>query len=135
MRKILIFSEMFEIRELISQDFAAEGHMVVATGNPALIRTLIPDLNPDLVLLDLHLTKVNPWKVAELIRKRSPRGIVLPFTAYANAEGNIRLVIARREGGENLSFQAFKSRMNTLLNPRPFSGEKLSSRQISCPGS
>ena len=122
---------MFEIRELISQDFAAEGHMVVATGNPALIRTLIPDLNPDLVLLDLHLSKVNPWKVMELIRKKSPRLILLPFTAYTNAEGNIRLVIARREGGENLSFQAFKSRMNTLMDPRPFAGERLSPGQTS----
>ncbi len=135
MGRALIFSEAFEIRELIAQDFAAEGHMVVATGNPALIPTLIPDLNPDLVLLDLHLSKVNPWKVMQIIRKKSPRGIVLPFTACANAEGNIRLAIARREGSEDLSFQDFKREMSTLLNLRPFAGEKLSSMQIACPGS
>ncbi len=123
MGRVLIFSEAFEIRELIAQDFAAEGHMVVATGNPALIPTLIPDLNPDLVLLDLHLRKANPWKVMQIIRKKSPRGMVLPFTACANAEGNIRLVIARREGSENLSFQAFKRKMSTLLNCRAFAGE------------
>jgi len=119
----------------MAQDFADEGYMVVATGNPALIRTLIPDLNPDLVLLDLHLNKVNPWKVMGLIKKNSPRVVVLPFTAYANAEGNIRLVIARREGGENLSFRAFKSRMNTLLNPAPLAGERLSPGRTSCPKS
>ncbi len=133
MRKILIFSEMFEIRELIAQDFAAEGHMVVAIGNPVLIPTLIPNLNPDLVLLDLHLSKMNPWEVRRIIRRKSPWGIVLPFTAYANAEGNIRLVIDLREGGENLSFQEFKSRMNNLLNPKPFADEKLSAGQVSCP--
>ncbi len=135
MGKVLIFSEAFEIRELIAQDFAAEGHMVVATGNPVLIPTLTSDLNPDLVLLDLHLSKVNPWKVMQIIRNKSPRGIVLPFTAYADAEGNIRLAIARREDSEDLSFQAFKRKMSTLLNLRPFAGEKLSSMQIACLGS
>ncbi len=135
MGKVLIFSEAFEIRDLIAQDFAAEGHMVVATGNPVLIPTLTSDLNPDLVLLDLHLSKVNPWKVMQIIRNKSPRGIVLPFTAYADAEGNIRLAIARREDSEDLSFQAFKRKMSTLLNLRPFAGEKLSSMQIACLGS
>ena len=135
MGKILIFSEMFEIRELIAQDLADEGHMVVATGNPALIRTLVPDFNPDVTLLDLHPSKVSPWEVMELNRKKSLRVIVLPFTATANAEGNIRLVIPRREGGENLSFQDFNSKVNTPLNPRPFAGERLSPQQAYCPES
>jgi len=119
MGKILIFSEMFELRELLAQDFAAEGHIVVATGNPA----LIPDLNPDLMLLDLHLSKVNPWKVMQLVRKKSARVVALPFIAYANEEGNIRLVIGPREERGSLSFQAFKSEMNTFLNAKP-SAEK-----------
>jgi CheY-like chemotaxis protein len=133
--KILILSEMFEVRELIAQDCAAEGHMVVATGNPALIRTLIPDLNPDLVLLDLHLNKINPWKVMRLIRKMSTRAFILPLSAYTNGEGNIRLVIGHREEGESLSFQAFKREMNTFLNPKPFSGERKPQEKTLSPGS
>jgi CheY-like chemotaxis protein len=117
MGKILIFGELLEIRELMVQDFAAEGHMVVAIGNYALILTLLTDLNPDLVLLDLHLNKVNPWKVMQLVRKKFPGISVLPFTTYTNMGGDVRLVIAPRDGGENLSFQDFKEKINLFLSP------------------
>ncbi len=117
MGRVLIFSELFEIRELLAQDFAAEGHTVVVTGNPALTQTLLTDLNPDLVLLDLHLKKASAWNVHHLITRKSPQLHVLPFAAYPTTDGNFQLTLARPEGGENLSFQAFKQKMNILLNP------------------
>ncbi len=124
MGKILVFSEMFEVQELIAQDFAAEGHIVVATGNPTLIQTLIPDLNPDLVVLDLNLNKINPWTVMRLIKRMSARTFIIPFTAFTNAEGNIRLVIGRREVRNAVSFQTFMSEMNAFMNPKPFAEER-----------
>jgi len=117
MGRILIFSELFEIREIIAQDFAAEGHTVVATGNPAVIRTLLTDLSPDMVLVDFHLTKINPWMMMRLVGNKFPGVLVLPFASYTNREGDVRLVISHRDGGENLSFQAFRQKMNILLNP------------------
>jgi CheY-like chemotaxis protein len=123
MGRILIFSELFEIREIIAEDFAAEGHTVVATGNPALITTLLMDLNPGMVLLDYHLNKVNPWKMMQVIRKKSPGTLVLPFAAYTSRGGNVRLVIPNQEGGENLSFQDFRQRMSILLNPQLAAGK------------
>jgi DNA-binding response OmpR family regulator len=111
----VIFSELFEIRELIAQDFADEGHTVVATGNSALIPEMLMSLGPDLILLDFHLNKINPWKMMQIIRKKSPGILVLPFSAYTNLGGNVRLVIAHQDGRENLSFQDFKQKMNLLL--------------------
>ncbi len=121
MGKLLIFSEMFEIRELMAQDFAAEGHTVVATGNAPLAQDLLTTLRPDLVLLDFHLNKTNPWRMIQLMKKKVPGISVVPFSPYTDTKGNIRLVIAQRDGGENLSFQAFKQRLNILLYPQAFS--------------
>jgi CheY-like chemotaxis protein len=129
MGKILILSDFFEIRELISEEFSPEGHMVVSTGQPSLFKELLTVLDPDVVLLDLHLKKASVWSVNHLIRKKSPRLSVLPFTAYPNTDGNIRLVIAHPEGGENLSFQAFKQKMNILLNPNLSSQQGKSGEQ------
>jgi CheY-like chemotaxis protein len=129
MGKILILSDFFEIRELISEEFSPEGHMVVSTGQPSLFQELLTVLDPDVVLLDLHLKKANAWGVNHLIRKKSPQLPVLPFTAYPNPDGNIRLVLAHPEGEENLSFHAFKQKMNTLLNPNLASEQRKSDRQ------
>ena len=118
MARILIFCELFEIREVLAQDLAAEGHTVVGTSNPALIQTLLRDLNPVLVLIDLHLNKIDPWKMVHLIRKKSPGTRVLPFAAYTTERGDVRLVISNRDGGENLSFQAFKQKMDIFIHPQ-----------------
>jgi CheY-like chemotaxis protein len=126
MGKILIFSELFEIREIIVQDFASEGHTVVSTGNAALTQDLLMTLVPDVVLLDIHLHRVNSWQMMQLIRKKFPGIFIFPFAAYTNMEGEVRLVIAHRDGGENLSFQDFKQRMNMLLNPKVHAEERKS---------
>ena len=78
MGNILIFSEFAEIRELLAQEFAGDGQVVIATGNPALIRELLRNLDPDLMLIDFHLNKVNPWRMLRDIRKEFPRLFVLP---------------------------------------------------------
>jgi DNA-binding response OmpR family regulator len=135
MGKILVCTKLFEIRELILQDLAAEGHTVVSTGNPVLMQDLLMTLVPDLVLLDFHLDKIHPWKMMQLIQKKSPGVSVLPFSAYTNGGGEVRMVIAHRDGGENLSFQAFKSMMNTFLDPKTYSRERKSQDRVFSPES
>ena len=129
MGKILILSDFFEIRELMAEEFSPEGHMVVSTGQPALFQELLTALDPDVVLLDLHLKKASAWTVNHVIRKKSPQLPVFPFAAFPNADGNFQLVLARPEGGENLSFQAFKQKMNILLNPNLASEQGKSEEQ------
>jgi len=119
MGKFLIFSEFREIRELLSQEFAGDGHVVIATGNPGLIQELLWNLDPDLLLIDFHLNKVNPWQMMQQISKDSPRLLVLPYTAYAGMDGNIRLVIAHPKGGKNLSLRAFIQKIDSFLGSGP----------------
>ena len=123
MAKILIFSEFSENRELLAQEFAGDGHVVIATGNPALIRELLRNLDPDLMLIDFHLNKVNPWQMMRQIGKESPRLLVLPYTAYSAQDGNLRLVMAHPEGGKNLPLQAFKRKLDSFLDSGPIAGD------------
>ena len=118
MGKLLIFSELFQIRELMAEDLAGEGHTIVATGKAYLIQNLLTTLAPDMVLLDFHLNRTNPWRMIQLIKKNSPGISVVPFSAYTDTKGDLRVVVAQRDGGENISLQAFKQRMNMLLGPR-----------------
>jgi len=122
MGKLLIFSEFAEIRELLAQEFVGDGHTVISTGNPALIRELLRNLDPTLLLIDFHLNKVNPWQMMRQIRKESPGLPVLPYTAYSAQDGNLRLVIADPAGGKNLPLKAFKKKLDSFLNPEPVAG-------------
>ncbi len=129
MGKLLIFSELSEIRELLSQEFAGDGHTVIATGNHALMRELLRNFGPDLMLMDFHISKISPWQLMRRINKESPRLLVLPYTAYSDQDGNLRLVLAHPEGGKNLTFQAFKRKLNSFLNPAPIPGNGTSMNQ------
>ncbi len=129
MGKLLIFSEFGEIRELLAQEFVGDGHIVIATGNPALIREMLRNLDPTLLLIDFHLNKVNPWQMMQQIRKESPDLLVLPYTAYSAQDGNLRLVIAHPEGGKNLTLPAFKTILDSFLNPDPIAGDGKSINQ------
>src|SRR5512143_1178355 len=106
MGKLLIFSELGEMRELLAQEFAEEGHAVTSTGNPALLREILRKLDPHLLLIDFHLNKINPWQMVRQIRKEAPDLRVLPYTAYSAQDGNLRLVIADPKGGLNLPLRA-----------------------------
>jgi len=129
MGKLLIFSEFEEIRELLAQEFVGDGHVVIATGNPALIREMLRNLDPTLLLIDFHLNKVNPWQMMRQIRKESPGLPVLPYTAYSAQDGNLRLVIAHPEGGKNLLLRAFKRKLDSFLNTDTIAGDGKSINQ------
>ncbi len=123
MGKLLIFSEIQEIRDLLAQEFVEDGHLVIGTGNPSQIRELLRILDPNLLLIDFHLHKVNPWQMMRQISKESPGLPVLPYTAYSAQDGNLRLIIAHPEGGGNLPLQAFKEKLDSFLNPEPVAGD------------
>jgi CheY-like chemotaxis protein len=123
MGKLLIFSESSAIRELLAQELGGDGYTVIATGNPALILELLRNLDPDLLLIDFHLNKVNPWQLMRQISKESTHLLVLPYSAYSGQDGNLRLVLAHPEGGKNLTIHAFKRKLDSFLNPAPIAGD------------
>ena len=53
MKKLLIIYDYASVRELLMEELAADGHLVVPLGKPALAKEVIGTLRPDLVLLNL----------------------------------------------------------------------------------
>jgi CheY-like chemotaxis protein len=81
MAKILIIGEKAESRTLLAEELAAEGHTVALTGTAALIGEFLFTLEPDLVLLDLCLNRVDQWWVLDEIKRQSPDIPLVPYTS------------------------------------------------------
>jgi DNA-binding response OmpR family regulator len=90
MDKILIVDGYPSVRELLAEELAGEGKMVVAIGKPDSIRDLINTFDPDLIIMDLFMNGKMRWNVLKEIKKRSPQLPVLIFTA-TYPEGDSRL--------------------------------------------
>jgi len=114
MGKILIQGESAIVREYIAQELAAEGHIVVAIGNSALIGELLDTLEPDLVLLDSHTWRLDGWEVLEGIKRRAPQLPVLTFTSYGGTKEEIRLEMMNRYGITRFSLEILKQKIAEL---------------------
>ena len=81
MKKILIIHDYTSIRESLAEALAADGYLVVPIGRPSLARDMILTLEPDLVLLDLHINEKDKGDVLGEIKKQAPYIRVLGLTA------------------------------------------------------
>ena len=86
MQKILIIYEYGNVRELLTEELAADGHLVVPIGTPALAKDLIGILRPDLVLLNLHINGKDRWDVLKDIKGQDPNLPVLVLSTYSNQD-------------------------------------------------
>ena len=82
MNRILILDRYPSIRELLAEELAAEGYMVVAIGNPELIGDLVGTFDPNLIILDLFINGEMRWDVLKEIKKQHPHLRVLIHTAF-----------------------------------------------------
>jgi len=116
MGKILILDEYSSVRELTSAELANEGHLVVPIGKPCLIRELLHTLQPDLLLLDLHLCGVDRWDVLDAVKKEVPHLPVLIFSAYAGYLKDPRIALADGFVMKNFRFEKLKAKVAEVLN-------------------
>lgn len=72
MAKILIIHDYASIREPLAEALAADGYLVVPIGRSSLARDMILTLEPDLVLLDLHINEKDKGDVLQEIKKQAP---------------------------------------------------------------
>ncbi len=79
---LLIFDAYPSIRELMTEELAAEGNSVVAISNPDLIPGLIVTFNPDLFILDPYIRGIMRWEVIDLAKIQNPSLPVLLFTQW-----------------------------------------------------
>jgi DNA-binding NtrC family response regulator len=80
MAKILIFDEYPSIRNLLAEELAGEGNVVLGLGRAELIREGVTTFNPDLAILDLFLRGTFRWDFLDHVRKQDP---LLPIIIYS----------------------------------------------------
>lgn len=115
MGKILILDENSGVRELTSEELGGEGHLVVPIGKPCLIRELINILEPDLLLLDLHLSGVDRWDVLGAVKKEVPHLPVLIFSAYEGYRQDPRMALADGFVMKSFCFEKLKAKVAEVL--------------------
>ncbi len=83
MKRILIFDAYPSIRELLTEELAGEGNMVVPVGNPDLIPELINTFDPDLFILDPYIRGGMTWELFDAVKVKNPDLPILLFTHWA----------------------------------------------------
>jgi len=119
MAKILVIAEHSSIREFISEELAGEGHLVVTIGNPALIGELLSTLEPDLVLLDFHRSRMNLWRVLGEIKRRDAHLPVFSFTSYGRYKGKIRFKVMNGSGVKSIPPEILKQEVAEVVGREP----------------
>ena len=122
MAKILIVGKDPSVREFMAEELAGEGHLVVTIGNPALIEELLSTLEPELVLLDFYLSRMDRWNTVEIFKRRAPHPPVVTFTSYNDGKEEIRLEMADGYGIKRFSFETLKQKVPALVRPKPIHG-------------
>lgn len=82
MKKIFIFDDYASIRELLAEELAADGNMIVAIGKPEFVGEAVTAFCPDLVIMDLYTRGGIRWDLLEDLKARIPSTPVLLFTAF-----------------------------------------------------
>ena len=86
MKKILIFDAYPSIRELLAEELAGEGNMVVPVGNPDLIPELITTFDPDLFILDPYIRGGMTWELFDAVKAKNPDLPIFLFTHWASPD-------------------------------------------------
>jgi DNA-binding response OmpR family regulator len=117
MHKILIVDGYASVRELLAEELAGEGNIVVAIGNPELIGGLINTFEPDLIILDLYKNGRMRWNVLKEIKRQSPQ---LPVVIFTSTYPERDLHLPQVEGWviKSFIFDELKEKINEVLKRR-----------------
>ncbi len=141
MTKILIVDGYSSMRELLAEDLANEGNMVVAIGRTELVSEILKTFDPDLVIMDPYLKGIIRWDVLEEIKNSRPSLPVLIFTAHS-LDGDPRL--SRAEGSiiKSYLFDKLKQKMREIgcrISPAetnlPSHARDEAKKMVECPSS
>ena len=80
MAKILILDECLSTRNLLAEELAGEGNVILSTGEPELIPEEISAFNPDVAIFDLFIRGTYKWALLGRVKKRNPE---LPIIIYS----------------------------------------------------
>ena len=82
MAKILILDEYPSIRNLLAEELAGEGNVVLSTGKPELILEEIVTFNPDVAIFDLFMRGKYRWALLEKVKNQNPDLPIIIYSGY-----------------------------------------------------
>lgn len=126
MKKILILYNNAVVRELLAQELAADGHLVVPIEKLRLAKELIGTLKPDLVLLNMHMNGEEKWEVLEEIKKHDRTLPVLVFTD----EQDLRDKLAEVYAIEAFALTDFEEKLPKSFSPKRTGAKKERGKRI-----
>jgi len=120
-QRLLIVDDDATVRSIIRTFLEADGYKVcgeAADGVEAIERAT--ELQPDLILLDLAMPRLNGAEAASILRQAMPKVPILLFTLYADDFGDrlasaigVNVVLSKPEGLSKLA-----KHLKALLNPK-----------------
>jgi DNA-binding NtrC family response regulator len=119
MAKILIVGKNNSGREVMAEELANEGYVVVSIGNPALVEELLTTLEPDVVILDSQVDEMDRWNVSMEIKKQASPLPILTFASYGDAKEEIKLIQENRYEIKSFSLVILKQKVAELLKRKP----------------
>ncbi len=94
MANILVIDDRPCVRQLISDELSLEGYQVQSASNVESVREHLQSLQPDLVLMDLSLKRVEGFGLWEEIKRLYPYLPVIILSAYDSLRDDSRLSMA-----------------------------------------
>ncbi len=82
MAKILVLDEYNTVRELLAEELAGEGYVVISIGKPEFVLEEVVTSNPDLAILDLFMRGKYRWELLDEIRALKPDLPVIVYSSY-----------------------------------------------------
>jgi DNA-binding NtrC family response regulator len=90
--RVLVVDDDPSIRKIIADRMRAQGHDVeVATDGEAALRA-VEDFDPDLMLLDMKMPKMDGFEVLEALQRHHSAPDVVMITAHGNIERAVRAI-------------------------------------------
>jgi DNA-binding NtrC family response regulator len=92
MLKVLVVDDEPDLRELLAEELAEEGHQVACAADGAEALSMAAENGYDVVLTDVRLPKVDGLTLLRRIRERAPATDAIVMTGYANIPAAVAIL-------------------------------------------
>lgn len=91
----MVVDDEYEMCRVLRDVFQREGHQCLTTTDSTYALTMLEDIRPDVLVLDLLMPDTNGWQVLRRARQLDPKLPVILFTALDSGDVGFR---AGKEG-------------------------------------
>lgn len=85
-KKVLVVDDQYGIRVLLKEVFSRDGFSVYQAENGQVALEMIPEIRPDLILLDMKMPGMDGIEFLRRLRKIQPMPKVIMMTAYGELD-------------------------------------------------